>query len=247
MNICGAHYSTLAARDERLAVLFGAVRGKVRPRGSLIEKMNYSNLDVDGTVLARGILRQVDRYPEAFSRVLEAYDLRMAGALPKQALQEGAEAAGYTSATAFLYGISQSVSETLRIEGAHGLLTAILLGDIEEHVMSALCDLTGTTRLNSLGFWPSDLDIDEEAAREVFCERYVGPGQAYTLLKAGVSPAMLRESRDQAYRSTLMAVVAAGADAVYAAEAMRAGIGPEAILAGWHSGVPIEYLAATLA
>lgn len=242
MNIFPADYDTLAERDERLAVMFGRRYGRTKPLGSLIDRMTFTNADQEGVGLARAIIRQADRFPDAFGRILDAYDRRMEGALPRAALISEARAAGWEdNPVAFLYGISASLYETCDINGPHALLIATLVGDIERYVTESIAEENGMPPRLSFIAPRIHPDTPESDAREMFCAHFVGHGEAYSLLQKGVSAPDLISG--QAHRAALIVAVSQGCDAVYADAALRSGIYDiEAIKQGYKHGIPLDYL-----
>lgn len=244
MNIFPADYDTLAERDERLAILFGRRYGHTKPLGSLIDRMTFTNADRDGIGLARAIIRQADRFPGAFSRILDAYDRRMEGALPRAVLISEARAAGWTdNPIAFLYGISASLYETCKLDGPHALLIATLLGDMERYIMDSIVEADGMP-LRLYFIIPSiHPDTAESDAREMFCSYFVGHGEAYSLLRAGVEAGDLVSGAVP--RDLLVLAVHQGVEAAYAVAALKNGIESiEAIAYGYKNGIPLEYLGA---
>jgi hypothetical protein len=246
MSIFAADYDTLAERDERLATLFGRRLLRTKPYGSLIDQMTYTNADRDGFGLARGILRQMDKYPEAFQRILDAYDTRMEGTLPRAVLlREAAKAGWEENRAAFLYGISPAMCRAFVIDGPHAFLIGSLVGDIESRVTESLLDLGGRLPIRLNYVLPRvKHDWDEMTAREALCGSIVGDasGRDYDLLLAGVQAVDL--ARHGLDRSMLIRLLDKGHDVVYAAEAMKAGVTNEtAIVNGAEQDIPVEYLA----
>lgn len=246
MSIYAADYSTLAERDERLAILFGRKFLQTKPHGSLIDQMTYTNADREGVGLARGILRQMDRYPEAFQRVLDAYDTRMEGTLPRSVLLREANEAGWgENLTAFLYGISLAMCRAFVMDGPHAYLIGSLVGDIEPRVTESMLDLSGRLAVRLNYVLPRiKPDWDEMVTREALCGSIIGDasGRDYDLLLAGVRAIdLVRHGLD---RDMLIRLLDGGQDVVYAAEAMKVGVTDEAAIAhGAKLGVPVEYLA----
>lgn len=243
MNIFPADYDTLAERDERLAVMFGRRYGHTKPLGSLIDRMTFTNADRDGIGLARAVIRQADRFPAAFGRILDAYYRRMEGALPRAALISEAREAGWgNNPVAFLYGVSASLYETCNIDGPHALLIATLVGDIERYVTDSIAEADGMPPRLSFIAPRIHPDTPESDAREMFCTHFVGHGEAYSLLQKGVSAPDLISG--QAHRAALIVAVSQGCDAVYADAALRRGISDfEVIRQGYEHGISLDYLA----
>lgn len=242
MNISPADYDTLAARDERLAILFGRRYGYTKPLGSLIDSMTFTNADQEGVGLARAIIRQADRFPESFDRILDAYDRRMEGALPRAVLISEARAAGWEdNPIAFLYGISANLYETCDLNGPHALLVGTLVGDIERHVVDTIVAADGTRPRLSFIAPAIQPDTSEAYAREMFCSHFVGAGDAYFLLRAGVEAGDLVSGAVP--RDLLVLAVHQGVGAAYAVAALKSGIESiDAIAYGYKNGIPLEYL-----
>lgn len=246
MSIFAADYDTLAERDERLAILFGRKLLRTKPYGSLIDQMTYTNADCDGFGLARGILRQMDRYPEAFQRVLGAYDTRMDGTLPRAVLlREAAEAGWRENPTAFLYGVSPAMCRAFVMDGPHAFLIGSLVGDIETRVTESMLNLSGGLAIRLNYALPRvKPDWDEMTTREALCGSIIGDasGRDYDLLLAGIRAIDL--AHHGLDRGMLIRLLDEGRDVAYAAEAMKVGVFDEtAIMHGAKLGIPVEYLA----
>ena len=246
MNIHPADYDTLAERDERLAILFGRNYLRTKPLGSLIDVMTFSNADRDGIGLARGILRQMDKYPEAFQRILDAFDTRMDGTLPRVVLLREADKAGWSeNRIAFLYGISITMCRAFVMDGPHALLIGSLVGDIEPRVAENMLDANGREPIHlNYALTRVQPDWDEMTAREALCGNFVGDGSGrdYDLLLAGVRAIDLLRYRLN--RDMLIRLLDRGHDITYAAEAMKVGVTDEAAIThGAKLGIPVEYLA----
>lgn len=242
MNIYPADYHTLAEQDERLAILFGRRYLFTRPRGSLIDQMTYTNADPEGIGLAQAILRQAERFPSAFSHILDAYDRRMEGILPLNVLKAEAQGAGWgENFVAFLYGISPSMYSTCDLDGPHALLVAVLVGDIEQHVMDAVAEVKGRPLSLSWSLPSASPDMPESEARELLCAHFVGHGSAYMLLRRGVEATVL--ASNLVHREALVEAVEGGVEPQYAVQALLSGIRDVgAIVYGYHQGVAPEYL-----
>jgi len=229
MNIHPADYDTLAERDERLAILFGRNYLRTKPLGSLIDVMTFSNADRDGIGLARGILRQMDKYPEAFQRILDAFD----------------KAGWSENRIAFLYGISITMCRAFVMDGPHALLIGSLVGDIEPRVAENMLDANGREPIHlNYALTRVQPDWDEMTAREALCGNFVGDGSGrdYDLLLAGVRAIDLLRYRLN--RDMLIRLLDRGHDITYAAEAMKVGVTDEAAIThGAKLGIPVEYLA----
>lgn len=247
MNIFPADYDTLAERDERLAILFGRRYGFTKPLGSLIDRMTFTNADRDGIGLARAIIRQADRFPGAFSRILDAYDRRMEGILPRSVLISEARAAGWEdNPVAFLYGITADLYETCDLSGPHALLVGALVSGIERHVVDTIVKADGMRPRLSFIAPAIRPDTGEADAREMFCSHFVGAGDAYFLLRAGVEAEDLVSGAVP--RDSLVLAIRRGADAAYAVAALKSGVSDiAAVVRGYRNGIPLEYLGEVMA
>lgn len=199
------------------------------PKLSAFSTNNLGKTPLD-SIIAHAICRQYDTYRAEFDRALSH-------AYPAEAIRTEARRAGVPLVT-FLYGVPESLAEAVEPATGSSIALSLALAGMEPEILAGLMTLCGqlpdiTSQYLSDGEnWPQ--------ARVRFAAHVTGMEYGYELMKAGV-PSHLFPDISRKATSDLMTAIVRGVPAPYAAAALAAGIGLEATVAYYKSGIALEY------
>lgn len=216
MRIVRGNYMVLFQKEPKLGAFSTHSHGK-----------NSTPLD---SVIARAICRQYDTYRAEFDRAL-------GHAYPVEAIRTEARRAGVPLVT-LLYGVPETLTAAVEPATSSSIALSLALAGMEPEILAGLMTLCG-----QLPDISSQYLSDEEnwpQARVRFAAHVTGMDYGYELMKAGV-PAHLFPDISRKVTSDLIVAIIRGVPAPYAAAALVAGIGLEATVAHYKSGIALEY------